>query len=126
MSASQAERFRRVDTIFDAALDVPTEDQTAFIERECAGDEALRAEVFAGKRGPLIFGDPQDWLGLLVQAAQLVAAGNFAAADELRQQAFEAAPANPGQINGQDFEWLADADSRLGPVLEAMIDGKYY
>ena len=45
MSGSPTERFRRVDTIFDAALDLPTEEQTAFIERECGGDEALRAEV---------------------------------------------------------------------------------
>ena len=25
-----------------------------------------------------------------------------------------------------DFEWLADADSRLGPILEAVIDGRYF
>jgi serine/threonine-protein kinase len=45
VSASPTERFRRVDTIFDAALDLPTEEQTGFIERECGGDEALRVEV---------------------------------------------------------------------------------
>ena len=33
VSASPTERFRRVDTIFDAALDLPDEEQTAFIER---------------------------------------------------------------------------------------------
>jgi type VI secretion system protein ImpE len=31
-----------------------------------------------------------------------------------------------GKLNGQPFEWIADADPRLGPVLEAIIDGKYY
>ena len=31
-----------------------------------------------------------------------------------------------GDINGQPFEWIADADSRLGPVLEAVINGRYY
>ena len=39
------DRFRRVDTIFDAALDLPPDEQTAFIDRECGDDEALRAEV---------------------------------------------------------------------------------
>jgi type VI secretion system protein ImpE len=29
-------------------------------------------------------------------------------------------------LNGQPFEWIADADSRLGPVLEAVINGRYY
>ena len=31
-----------------------------------------------------------------------------------------------GDIDGTKFDWIADADSRLGPVLEAVIDGKYY
>jgi type VI secretion system protein ImpE len=30
--------------------------------REAIQCEALRAEIFAGKRAPLIFGEPQDWL----------------------------------------------------------------
>lgn len=88
--------------------------------------EALRAEIFAGKRGPLIFGEPVEWIGLLVQANQMLAQGQVAAALELRNRAFEAASATPGTINGQPFEWIADADSRLGPIIEAIIDGKYY
>ena len=88
--------------------------------------EALREEIFAGKRGPLIFGEPMEWIGLLVQANQLLAQGEIAAASELRDRAFEAAPATPGTINDQPFEWIADADSRLGPIIETIIDGKYY
>jgi type VI secretion system protein ImpE len=88
--------------------------------------EALREEIFAGKRGPLIFGEPMEWIGLLVQANQLLAQGEIAAASELRNRAFEAAPATPGTINDQPFEWIADADSRLGPLIETIIDGKYY
>ena len=65
-------------------------------------------------------------MGKLLQAAQLIGQDNFAAASELREQAFEEAPSVPGTVNGQPFEWLADADSRLGPVLEAYLDGKYY
>jgi type VI secretion system protein ImpE len=88
--------------------------------------EALREEVFAGKRGPLIFGEPMEWIGLLVQANQLVAQGQVAEASDLRNRAFDAAPATPGTLNDQPFEWIADADSRLGPIVEAIIDGKYY
>jgi type VI secretion system protein ImpE len=88
--------------------------------------EALRQEVFAGKRSPLIFGEPQEWMGWLVHANALLAAGNVKEARELIDRALEAAPAVAGSINEHDFEWIADADSRLGPVLEAVLEGKYY
>ena len=88
--------------------------------------ELLRREVFAGKRTPIVFGEPLPWLGQLVQANELVARGEFVAAAEAREQALAEAPLSTGKINGEPFEWLADADSRLGPVLEAFIEGKYY
>ncbi len=88
--------------------------------------EALRAEVFAGRRSPLIFGEPQEWMGWLVHANSLAAIGKLKEARELLDRALEAAPAISGSINQHDFAWIADADSRLGPVVEAVIDGKYY
>jgi type VI secretion system protein ImpE len=36
------------------------------------------------------------------------------------------APGVPGRIDDQPFEWLADADTRLGPMLEAVVNGRYY
>jgi type VI secretion system protein ImpE len=88
--------------------------------------EMLRADVFAGTRTPLVFGEPMEWVGHLVQANTLVAQGQFDAAAELRGRAFELAPPTPGTLDGTAFEWLADADSRLGPVLELVMEGKYY
>ena len=88
--------------------------------------EALRSEIFAGKRSPLVFGEPPEWVGLLVQANQLIAQGKYKPSQKLRDRAFDLAPAVPGSVNGRPFEWIADADSRLGPILEAIIDGKYY
>jgi type VI secretion system protein ImpE len=32
----------------------------------------------------------------------------------------------PGRIGEEAFAWLADADPRLGPVLEAVVDGRYW
>ncbi len=88
--------------------------------------EGLRAEVFAGKKSPLLFGEPEPWMGELVEANRLLANGETAAALTLRARAFEAAPARGGRLDGEPFAWLADADGRLGPMLEAMLDGKYY
>jgi type VI secretion system protein ImpE len=88
--------------------------------------EGLRAEVFAGTRTPMIFGQPDEWLALLIESLLRQGRGEFELAEDLRQRAFEAAPAIGGSIDGVPFEWLADADMRLGPVLEAFVNGKYY
>jgi type VI secretion system protein ImpE len=88
--------------------------------------EKVRTAVFAGERSPLIFGEPAEWVAMLVQALSLDASGHAEAAARLRGQALEQAGAVSGSVNGAAFEWIADADSRLGPVLEAVIDGNYY
>ena len=98
----------------------------AQIFRPVIAAELFRQDVFAGKRQPLIFGEPAEWMGLMVQAAQLISKGEFAAAAALRQRAFDAAPASAGLINGTAFGWMADADSRFGPMLEVIIEGNYY
>lgn len=94
--------------------------------REALRCELLRAEVFAGRRSPLIFGDPEPWMALLLEALQLTAGGHHAQAQTARDQAFEGAATTSGTLDGQPFEWLADADPRLGPMLEAVINGRYY
>lgn len=88
--------------------------------------EGLRADVFAGTRTPMIFGQPDQWLALLIESLLRQGRGEPQMAEDLRQRAFEGAPASSGTIDGAPFEWLADADMRLGPVLEAFINGRYY
>lgn len=88
--------------------------------------ELLRAEVFAGKRTPMVFGQPDEWLALLIESLLQAGQGQQALADDLAARGFDAAPAISGRINGEPFEWIADADSRLGPVLEAFVNGRYY
>jgi type VI secretion system protein ImpE len=94
--------------------------------REAIQCEALRGEIFAGKRAPLVFGQPQPWLGLLLEALRLDGEGQYQRAAEARERAFADAPAGGGAINGEPFAWLADADQRLGPVLEAIVNGRYF
>jgi type VI secretion system protein ImpE len=88
--------------------------------------EAIRNEVFKGTKSPLIFGEPDQWLALLIESLLRAGIGEAQASAELRERAFEEAPASPGTADGRAFEWIADADSRLGPVLEAVINGRYY
>lgn len=87
--------------------------------------EVLRTKVFAGLRTPTVLGNPGEWLPLLIEATRLLAVGEPARAASLRDAAFEAAPAQTATINGNAAEWIADADPRLGPTVEAIVDGKY-
>ena len=94
--------------------------------REAIRCEALRSDVFAGKTSPVVFGQPEEWLALLIESLLVQGRGRASEAQTLRARAFETAPATAGSIDGQRFEWIADADMRLGPVCEAVINGKYY
>lgn len=88
--------------------------------------ELLRKEVFAGRKSPMLFGEPQAWLALLIESQLRAGTGEVEAATKLREQAFEQAPTTSGTIDGEAFNWIADGDTRLGPVLEAIINGRYY
>jgi type VI secretion system protein ImpE len=100
--------------------------------------EAVREAVFAGRTLPHVFGPPTEWVALLAQALKLDAEGEPAAAAAQRAAALEQAAATAGTLDiasvsgaGEDkttserFEWIADADSRLGPVFEVIINGRY-
>jgi type VI secretion system protein ImpE len=88
--------------------------------------EMFRARVFAGERSPLVFGDPEPWIAPLLTALALENQGKFAEASEMRGRALEEAPATSGTLNGAAFEWIADSDTRLGPIMEVLLNGTYY
>ena len=62
--------------------------------------ELLRDSVFAGTRTPTLFGHPEPWVPLLLEANRALAAGAYAKAAALRDQAFEQAEAMPGSADG--------------------------
>jgi type VI secretion system protein ImpE len=94
--------------------------------REALRCEVVREKVFAGEITPTVFGKPEQWLALLIEASSLTGRGQIKQAESLRGEAYDGAPTTGGKLNGQTFEWIADADMRLGPVLEAIINGRYY
>ncbi len=93
--------------------------------REALKCELVREAVFAGRTTPMVLGEPKPWVALLVQALQAEANGERQVTQALRAQALEQAEATAGTLDGQPFEWICDADSRLGPVLEAIVNGRY-
>jgi type VI secretion system protein ImpE len=119
--------WERAHTQLNVAADL---DATVGPMREMVGHalrcEKMRAAVFQGRRSPMVFGEPEEWLACLIESNQRANAGEVELAHSLAKRAFEGAPPSAGIIDGTPFEWIADADSRLGPVLEAMVNGRYY
>lgn len=87
--------------------------------------EAARARVFAGAEQPVAFGEPPAWLAMTARALRLDAGGEAALARELRGRAREDAAARAGTLGDEPFAWIMDADPRLGPALEVVVEGQY-
>ena len=94
--------------------------------REALHCELLRAQVMSGQKSPLVVGEPPAWIGLLVESLVRAGRGDASGAAALREQAFEQAAPSTGTVDGKPFAWIADADVRFGPVLEAILTGGYY
>lgn len=94
--------------------------------REAILCEVYREKVFSGEKEPMVLGEPQPWLAHLIEAQRHLARKEIDQSAALREKAFAAAPASTGSVNGQRFDWIADADMRFGPVLEVLINGRYF
>ncbi len=91
---------------------------------QCIAAEAVRSDVFAGKLPAPIL-SKVEWGDALAAALQARQSG-AGDADALYAQVFDAAPTTAGTTDaGHEFDWIADADPRLGPVTEAIIAGRY-
>lgn len=105
-------------------------DPAALPMKQTYGDaircEVMREQVFEGRKSPMVFGQPEQWIALLIESLLVAGKGQAGESQRLRDQAFAQADAVSGTLDGKAFEWIADADSRIGPVLEAVINGRYY
>ncbi len=66
--------------------------------RELLRCEALREAVFEGTRSPLVFGDPEQWIALALEALKLDASGKHDRAQAMRGEAYESAEVSGGKI----------------------------
>ena len=86
--------------------------------------EVERAQVFAGTaRARQHIASP--WVEGVIDAIEHFANGRVAEGEAAREAAFDAAPETPGEMDGEAFDWIADADGRFGPCFEVIINGKY-
>ncbi len=83
-----------------------------------------RAKVMSGEARAVSLVGSEPWVEALLDALQAFGKGEGDAA-ALSEAALAEAPATPGTMDGEAFEWIADADQRFGPMLEAVIGDHY-
>lgn len=101
----------------------------ALIYEQAIVAERQRENVLQGQGEPAYFGAAPDWFADMLQALRLDADQPEQAA-QLRARAYDAAQARAGQLQNAAgepvaYEWIADGDSRLGPVFEFISSGRY-
>jgi type VI secretion system protein ImpE len=84
----------------------------------------LRGRVMAGEVRATSLVGSEPWVEGLLDTVQAFGRGD-ADASARSEAALAEAPATPGAMDGQPFAWIADADQRFGPMLEAII-GEHY
>jgi type VI secretion system protein ImpE len=99
------------------------------VYRDALKAERERLSILATGGIPHLLGEPLPWMAPLIEAARQLAQGNFSAAAALRDEAFDQAPALAGHVQTDagefPFDWIADADTRFGPVLEVIHRDRY-
>jgi type VI secretion system protein ImpE len=87
--------------------------------------QAIRAErkrdaVFEGTRAPISLVGTEPWVAGLLDALHAATTG-ASDAEARRDAALDAAPETPGTWGAERFAWIADADERIGPMLELIV-----
>lgn len=107
-----------------AMLD-PGQAKTALVYRDLIRAESWRKQVVEGRAYPGFVLEPPAWVEGLPNALRLTADEQSEQADDSREAAFDAAPAVAVRMPQGMAAWIADSDSRFGPVCEVITAGHY-
>ncbi|RQS18319.1 type VI secretion system accessory protein TagJ [Burkholderia sp. Bp8998] len=103
----------------------PQQTQAAQVYRDLVRAERWRQKVVAGFERPGFVLEPAPWVMELAFALRLAGNGQREHADEAREKALDAAPLTAAHTPRGVASWIADSDSRFGPVCEVMTAGHY-
>lgn len=103
----------------------PQQAQVAQAYRDLIRAERWRAKVMSGLAEPGFVVDALAWMTGLAESLRLDAIGQHDAADDLRKASLDEAQLVGGVGADHSFDWIADSDSRLGPVCEVITAGRY-
>jgi type VI secretion system protein ImpE len=96
------------------------------VYRKLLDAEQARRDVFTRGTAPGFLGTPSEHLRLRLEAVGRLRQQRPAEALEILERASELTRTVPGQLNGQPFQSLRDADDLFGGVLEVMAHGRYF
>jgi type VI secretion system protein ImpE len=97
----------------------------ATVYNEAIVAEKTRLEAYAGKAPFHVLVSSSPWIDTLAEGLGALARGDAETGERLRDEAFDSAGDAPGSIRDQQFGWIADVDSRLGPCFEAIVQGRW-
>ncbi|WP_431208743.1 type VI secretion system accessory protein TagJ [Burkholderia cepacia] len=103
----------------------PSQARTAQMYRDLIRAERWRAKVVEGREHPGAVHASKPWIDALLEAMRHAADGQVEQADIVRDAAFRAAPNVPLVTPSGHAAWIADSDSRFGPVCEFITAGHY-
>ncbi|QTD91904.1 type VI secretion system accessory protein TagJ [Burkholderia anthina] len=103
----------------------PQQAQAAHVFRDLIRAERWRQKVVGGHERPGFVLEPASWVNALIGALELAADGHGELADNAREKALDAAPLVAARTPRGVASWIADSDSRFGPVCEVMTAGHY-
>ena len=103
----------------------PDQANAAQAYRDLIRAERWRARVVAGRERPGFVFEPPSWVAGLIGALRLAGVGNVDEADRAREDALHQAPLVNVCTSRFLFDWIADSDSRFGPVCEIVTAGHY-
>ena len=86
--------------------------------------ERLRVKTYSGEIAPKSLVGIEPWVSGMLDALSATIRQQPGAGAR-HEAALAEAPASSGNIDGEAFEWLADADGRFGPMLECIIGADY-
>ncbi len=91
--------------------------------------ELLRAEVFGGRKAPMVFGEPDEWLALLIEVAAACAARASADRPQALRDAARSRRPRPrrARIDGQPLRLDCRRRHRASArCSKPIINGRYY
>ncbi|WP_175689535.1 type VI secretion system accessory protein TagJ [Burkholderia anthina] len=107
-----------------AMLD-PGQAETAQVYRDLIRAEGWRKQVVEGRARPGFVLEPPATIEGLLSALHLAADEQSEQADDARETALVTAPTVAVRIPQGTAAWIADSDSRFGPVCEVITAGHY-
>lgn len=103
----------------------PAAEMLAVLNNQLIAGERQREAAFDGSGPVNVLVPSSPWVEDLAGSIAAFVRGETDQGQALRDKAFSAVPDTPGECDGRQFGWIADADARFGPCLEAIVAGSW-